>query len=193
MCSWCYGFRPIFRELVEQLPSDIEVKYVMGGLAPESDEPMPKETREYVQSQWRLVEEKTGVSFNWNFWAECQPRRSTYPSCRAVIAAEQQGKYYIPRMIDAIQNAYYRQARNPSDTKTLVELAFEIGLDRTKFQNTLLSTETEQKLHKSFQLRKKLHAHSFPSLRLQTSKSIHTIEINYQSAHAILVNITRFI
>ena len=59
----------------------------MGGLAPDSDEPMPAEMRTYVQQAWRAVTARTGVAFEHRFWEECAPRRSTYPACRAVIAA----------------------------------------------------------------------------------------------------------
>lgn len=90
MCSWCYAFRPVFQALLNKLPLNITIEYVMGGLAADSTEPMPQETREYVQSQWRLIEEQTSVNLNWDFWKNCQPRRSTYPACRAVIAAGQQ-------------------------------------------------------------------------------------------------------
>ena len=48
----------------------------MGGLAPDSDEPMPFAMREYVSSAWRAVEERTGASFNHAFWTECQPLRA---------------------------------------------------------------------------------------------------------------------
>ena len=91
MCSWCWGFRPVFESLLvhlsKNLPDQINVQYVMGGLAPDSDQPMPEETCLYIQKQWSAVETTLGAKFNWDFWSECQPRRSTYPACRAVIAA----------------------------------------------------------------------------------------------------------
>ena len=39
----------------------------------------------------------------------------------------------------AIQKAYYMQARNPSDYETLIELAGEIGADKTKFSKDITS------------------------------------------------------
>jgi putative protein-disulfide isomerase len=55
------------------------------------------------------------------------PRRSTYAACRAVIAARRQNPGYEEKMILAIQQAYYLEARNPADSHTLIELASEIG------------------------------------------------------------------
>ncbi|RME33176.1 MAG: DsbA family protein, partial [Gammaproteobacteria bacterium] len=133
MCSWCWGFNPALEMLLEALPPGEKVRYVMGGLAPDSTEPMPAQTREYVREQWRLVSARTGAHFNWDFWERCRPRRSTWPACRAVIAAGLQGERNVPGMIRAIQEAYYLQARNPSEREVLIELAGEIGLDPHRF------------------------------------------------------------
>jgi putative protein-disulfide isomerase len=145
----------------------------MGGLAADSDQPMPEETANYIQQQWRLVTAKTGAEFNWDFWSKCQPRRSTYPACRAVIAAGQQGKENIPRMIYAIQKAYYLQARNPSDLETLIALADTIGLDVQQFKTDIASSETEQKLQADFRTRRRLGVNSFPSVVLENEKGLH--------------------
>jgi putative protein-disulfide isomerase len=44
------------------------------------------------------------------------------PILRAVIAAREQGIDYNEAMISRIQQAYYLEARNPSDNSTLIEL-----------------------------------------------------------------------
>ena len=56
MCSWCWGFAPVLDEVRATLGLDVPLRYVMGGLAPDSVEPMPPEVREYVQSAWDAVE-----------------------------------------------------------------------------------------------------------------------------------------
>ena len=76
MCSWCWGFTGVRAQVSEEFP-DHEWQLVMGGLAPDSDEPMEEETRAYVQDAWRAVAQRTGAEFNHDFWTECAPRRST--------------------------------------------------------------------------------------------------------------------
>lgn len=193
MCSWCYGFRPTFDELLSLLPSDLVVEYVMGGLAADSDEPMTDEMRDYIQSQWRAVEARTGATFNRDFWSRCQPRRSTYPACRAVIAAGLQSQANMPRMIGAIQRAYYQQARNPSDTDTLLALADELQLDTQRFANNLGSSTVEQRLQQHLALRRQLDVSSFPSLRLQLANDIKSIEIDYSDAGRVYQQISLYI
>jgi putative protein-disulfide isomerase len=161
MCSWCWGYHPVISQ-VHDAVGETHVRYIMGGLAPDSDEPMPGETRSYIQDQWRKVMVETGATFNWDFWDVCQPRRSTYPSCRAVIAAACQER--MRDMFEAVQRAYYQEARNPSDLSTLSELAGEIGLDVPTFDEDVASEQVEQTLQDGFNVRRSINANSFPSL-----------------------------
>ena len=169
MCSWCWGFRPVLAEVVETLPESLPLTYVMGGLAKDSDEPMPAEVREYVQMNWRQVEVETGATFNWEFWTKCDPRRSTYPACRAVLAAAAQRTEAGPEIFDAIQRAYYGEARNPSDMETLVGVGSELSrpLDLRRFERDIRSPEIEDELQKDLNLRRSLGVREFPSLVLR--------------------------
>ncbi len=167
MCSWCWGFSPVLEAVSGVLPEEIPIRYVMGGLARDSDEPMPEETRTYVQSQWRLVAERTGAEFNWDFWKDCEPRRSTYPACRAAIAAGMQRPNGTAAMFHAIQRAYYLEARNPSDADTLLQLAGELNLDTQRFSEDLVSARTDELLHEDFALRRSFHADKFPTMILE--------------------------
>lgn len=167
MCSWCWAFRSSLNTLLEQLPKQIYVVRLLGGLAPDSDVPMPDETRAYVQSNWQAIEQQVPeTKFNYDFWTQCKPRRSTYPACRAVIAARNQGQEFDPLMTLAIQQAYYLQARNPSDYSTLIELAEELGLDKGKFAEDVKSLETDETLRHEIKQSRRLGLNSFPGLLL---------------------------
>lgn len=177
MCSWCYAFRPTLDVLIAELPKELEVICLLGGLAADSDEPMADEMRTYVQANWRRIEEQVpGTKFNYDFWEKCQPRRSTYPACRAVIAAREQGQEYDLEMIWAIQQAYYLQARNPSDISTLIELAAEIGLDKDKFIKDFRSLEIDEILRQEIKQSRRLGLNSFPSLLLDVGNKQIRIE-----------------
>ena len=134
MCAWCWGFAPVLAELRTRYPGAVEL--VLGGLAPDSSDPMPAEMRAYIQSAWEQVERASGATFNHAFWERCEPRRSTWPACRAVIAVERLAPGAGWTMFSAIQRAYYVEARNPSLSATLLELFDECGLDvaRTDFE-----------------------------------------------------------
>jgi putative protein-disulfide isomerase len=126
---------------------------------------MNAELLEMLPKAWQRVHDTLGAEFNFDFWTECKPRRSTYPACRAVLAAGLQDQY--DEMINAIQNAYYLRAMNPSDLDTLEQLADELGLDVQKFQADIHSDEIESMLMEQVALARNSPIDGFPSLVLE--------------------------
>ncbi|NJO05401.1 MAG: DsbA family protein [Chloroflexaceae bacterium] len=189
MCSWCWGFRPVMDEVLLRLPDDIQLRYIMGGLAPDTERPMPALMQQKLQDTWRLVAERTGATFNFEFWKRCKPRRATYPANRAVLAAGLQGKPHVPAMIAAIQQAYYVQARNPSDTKTLIELAGEIGLDAVRFARDLESQAVQERFEADLALARHLGIQGFPSLLLEQDGHFRWIAYGYAPAAPVVARL----
>ena len=183
MCSWCYGFASVLAEVEARLPSKIPVRYVMGGLAPDSDEPMVESTRAMVQAAWAAVERTTGAVFNHDFWTGCEPRRSTYPACRAVLAAASLGAGR--EVFLGIQRAYYQEARNPSDLDVLAAIAVEEGLDGQAFQEALSSSAIEaaltSHLAESERVGATVGSTGFPTLVLATDSGTHLLTSGYRS------------
>ena len=66
---------------------------------------MPQDQQHTIAGYWQDVATTTGAEFNFDFWKLCKPRRSTYPACRAVLAARQQdaedepGKQRQPELV----------------------------------------------------------------------------------------------
>lgn len=184
MCSWCWGYRPIWDKLYSNLPSSIEVVYVVGGLAPDCDKPMPFEQQQMIKGHWRTIEAKLGTEFNYDFWQENTPRRSTYNACRASIAASKQGCQIA--MVDAIQRAYYLRALNPSDISVLIGLAEELSqqkslsVDLAQFIVDINADETEKELAQQIHLARELTQQGFPSLVLEVNGVRYQIAIDYQ-------------
>ena len=189
MCSWCWAYRPTMLQLRESLPSTVIWRNVLGGLAPDNDQPMPEQTRLMVQGHWRQIESSLGTKFNFDFWAKNQPRRDTYKACRAVIAASCQGAE--EGMIESIQKAYYLRAMNPSEIPVLVELAVELGLERGIFQAELDSAQTQAELHRQLLLRDKLSVRSFPSLVFEQGSRYKLIAHDYLDYGSSLAEIDR--
>jgi len=187
MCSWCWAYRPVLLQLRKHLPADIRWQNVLGGLAPDNDQPMPEDTRRMVQGHWQKIQSSLGTEFNFDFWTKCQPRRDTYKACRAVIAADRQQAGEA--MIEAIQKAYYLRAMNPSEPETLGDLALEVGLDRDQFMQDLSSARIESELQRQFGLRRQLNVWSFPSLVLEHDSVYSPIRHDYQDFRPTLTEI----
>lgn len=193
MCSWCWAFNPVRERLLARLPESVRIVWVLGGLAPETDQPMPEELKRKIQRTWRTIEvEVPGTRFNYDFWKNCEPRRSTYPACRAVIAAAGQASDLEQQMVLAIQRAYYCEARNPSDKAVLIELAGSLGLDRRRFSEDLDSSETVQELNRQIVFARSMGVSGFPSLVLEhLDRGYRLLEIDYRNPDSMLDQVHR--
>ncbi len=180
MCSWCWAFRPAFTALRAQLPAELTLRRVVGGLAPDNDQPMPPETREKIKGIWRTIQETVqGTRFNFAFWENCTPRRSTYNACRAVLSAARLSPTDEDLMIEAIQRAYYLDARNPSDVNTLIDLAAEIGLDRERFSTEISSNAVDALLREEIAFARRT-IRGFPSLAIRSESALYVVDVDYR-------------
>ena len=194
MCSWCWAFVPTWAKIKQSLSDRLEIRYVLGGLAPDSAQVMPKEMQDTISGYWKNIETRVpGTQFNYDFWSKCEPKRSTYASCRAVIAARKQQPEAELAMIRAIQEGYYLQARNPSDADMLIELSEELGLDPAQFAEDLASQETDEALHKEMSFGASIGAQGFPSLILQTPEGYGYIPLDYNDPSVVLGQLERLI
>ncbi len=187
MCSWCWGFRPVWAKVQDELQDKVHIQYVLGGLAPDTDQPMSENMRISIRDNWqRIQREIPGIEFNYDFWTICQPRRSTYPSCRAVIACKIQQPLLEKDMILAIQQAYYLDARNPSDEDILIQLADDIGLNTDSFVRDFKSKTCTKELERELLLARRLYVSSFPALVLSQGSANSAIHIDYNSSDNII-------
>ena len=148
---------------------------------------MPEAMRLMLQQTWHRIEQTIpGTKFNFDFWQDCVPRRSTYPANRAVLAAREQGEEFDALMTSRIQRAYYQQARNPSDNDTLIELAADIGLNTEQFSDSLVADSTHKLLLEELHSTRAMGINSFPSLAFRKDGVLQHIGLNYTDVDAIL-------
>jgi len=187
MCSWCWAFKPTWHKVLKELPSHINVNYLLGGLAPDSDLPMPLDTQKYVQDNWIKIQKNIpGTEFNYDFWTLNEPRRSTYLSCRAVIAAKKQHPDFEVLMTERIQKAYYLNALNPSNEDILINIARDIGLNEDLFKEDLKSSEVNDLLLNQIHTTKTMPINGFPSLVLVRENNLERINIDYLNSNYII-------
>ena len=151
---------------------------------------MPIETRKYVKGNWQRIQEMIpDTRFNYDFWTSCEPRRSTYPACRAVICAKQQHPDFENLMIYGIQKSYYLEAQNPSNDDVLINIAESLGLDTDKFRIDLKSSQINEILLDEIKLARSMDMNSMPSLVLLINGTLKGIDIDYLDANYIIKQI----
>ena len=188
MCSWCWAFQPTWNKVKDEvLLNKIKVHYLLGGLANDSDEPMQSNMQKYVEGNWKKIQEKIpDTKFNYDFWTLNTPKRSTYIACRAVICAKNQSAEFEALMIQGIQYDYYLNAKNPSNSGVLINIAKKIGLDIERFKKDLNSVEVNKSLTDEIKIVRSMPINGFPSLILKKNYVIKMIKIDYLDANYII-------
>ncbi len=190
MCSWCWGFETVRKQLFKAVSGKINIRRLVGGLAPDSMELMPESMQLFLQQTWKKIEQTIpGTHFNFDFWTQCSPRRSTYPSNRAVIAARLQGAEFDELITTRIQQAYYQEAKNPSDNSTLIKLATDVGLNPQQFKNDISSDIVDQMLGEEIHLTRVLGMNSFPSLAIEKEGEVSHVNLNYTNSQEMITQI----
>ena len=192
MCSWCWGFQPTWKALQLALEpyiesGEIQIQPMLGGLAVDSNAPMPLPMQTKLAGVWKQIESQLGTKFNHNFWQDCQPRRSTYPACRACLVARDQN--LEKEMSAQIQQAYYLNAQNPSDLDTLAQCATNIGLKEDGFLKAMEHCKKAEVLEQEVQIARQLGLNSFPSIALVMANQMIQIPLDYLNADQMLTDI----
>ena len=90
-------------------------------------------------------------------------------------------------MIFAIQRAYYRDARNPSDNEVLIDLAAGMGLEVARFADDLNASATCEELARQIDTGRRLGAEGFPCLiAVRGDDHRQPIRLDYNNPETIL-------
>lgn len=185
MCAWCFAFQPELEHFLKQ-HSTATVEWIMGGLAPDNDEPMDENLKQTISSYWHQIEKVSHVTFNHSYWELNTPYRSTYQACRAVISAESMVATSSEQMVKAIQSAYYSEAKNPSLNETLIDCAKSLSLNESEFELKLKSKETEQQLQDHLHLAAHLQVSGFPALfYISENNQAYPLALGYCKSEAL--------
>ena len=174
LCSWCWGFSSVIKQLEQRM----QVRYRMGGLAPDSATPMDPGTKSYVRQAWDSVAQATGALFDRSLWDHATPRRSTWPACRAVIAAELQRKGAGRELFHRFQQAFYTEAIDVTDPDSFAGLGLTVDppLDPERLELDLEGREVARLFEKDRQFAQEMEATGFPSLVLERAGEFQVLQ-----------------
>jgi predicted DsbA family dithiol-disulfide isomerase len=83
-CPWSWALEPPLRKLVNELGDNLQLTYVMGGMAKAFGDP------EHLIGESLDASERSGMPVDARLWLDGAPRGS-YAACIAVKAAAEQG------------------------------------------------------------------------------------------------------
>jgi hypothetical protein len=115
-----------------EFAGDLEITYVMGGLAREFD------VSSGLVMSWLEHAAESGMPVDPRIWSGAAPR-SSYPACIAFEAAAEQGREVAERYLRRLREGFMCHRRKLDAPEALVEEARAAGLDTQRFRIDLES------------------------------------------------------
>jgi predicted DsbA family dithiol-disulfide isomerase len=131
-CSASWAAEPRLRRLLVEFGDDVEITYVMGGLAREFED-LPG-----LVMSWLEHAAESGMPVDPRIWSAGSPK-SSYPACIAVKAAAEQGATEAARLLRGLREGFMCHRRKLDAPEALVEEARRAGLDLERFRIDLES------------------------------------------------------
>lgn len=185
MCSWCYGFAPVLKRLVQEQEGKVKFKLVLGGLRPGTKDSMDEASKESTKHHWQQVNEATGQPFDYSFFERESFVYDTEPGCRAVITM----RYLKPEaeleMAKALQEAFYANNQDITKPEVLARVANKLGVTEEDFLEKFSSEQMLEKTQQDFVIARHLQANAFPSLYLLNGNNVFLLSRGYRMYDAL--------
>lgn len=194
MCSWCWGFAPVFQSLAAQAQAQgVELHLIAGGLRTGNGAALDITMRNYILEHWRAVADATGQTFTFENALPDGFVYDTEPACRAVVAARSLDPQSAWPLAKLIQQAFYVQGRDVTQASVLVELAQEAGLSRMAFAETFDSAEQHAATADDFTWVQDLGIAGFPTLLAERDGQLALVTNGYQPLESLSPLLARWL
>jgi len=189
LCSWCYGFGPELEAVRAALGERAGLRVIVGGLRPHTTAPMDDALKRYLREAWQNVAQASGRPFDFALLERDDFVYDTEPACRAVVTARGLRADAALPVFLAIQEAFYRDNRDPTREDTLAGAAQAAGLEREAFLAGFASEHMRQATRQDFTATRNLGIRGFPTLLLSRDGDIIVIASGFARAAKMIETI----
>ena len=192
MCSWCWGFSPVWEKIRKQYETQASFQLMLGGLRPGNTERFDESRRAYILQHWHAVHERTGQPFNFDFRMGPTFTYDTEPASRATVVIRQlvPGKEWD--FLRSVQEAFYVQNADITKTEILEEIAMTLGMETLQFRQVFHNSQTKQFVWDEFDQARQLGVDGFPTLLGRHGQSVSTLMHGYRDFETLVSSIDKF-
>lgn len=181
MCSWCYGFSEIKKQLVLQCKGRAEVRYIAGGLHTDWTNYWDQEYRDFLRDHWIEIGNRSGQPFKLDILSRKEFVYNTGNSCRAVITTRQlEGDLVSLDFFSTLQKAFYAENLDITDEQLLIDLAVDFGLSAKDFTQVFTDEETKVKTLQDYERAHSIGVTGFPTVVLREGEEYGALTVGYR-------------
>ena len=161
MCSWCWGFHPVIKELREKHSNTYEFSLIVGGLRTKGQMAWTEESKGYLAQNWNAVAQRTKQPFNFSLLNKTAFDYDTYPACKAIVTVrELWGDDASFEYLEKIHEAFYVKGEDTTSIEVLISYVD----DKETFLALYESARAELLMQHDFSKARSMGANSFPSI-----------------------------
>ncbi len=173
MCSWCWGFSPVFEGMRREFGERFSYRLIMGGLRPG---PMAQELddhmRTYLAHHWEAVAERSGQPFNHQALERTGWLYDTEPPARAVVTMRTVAPEREIEFFGSVQRAFYAEAVDVVDPMSYPALVEELGVEAAPFMEHFDSDEMKAATQADYRHARELGIGGFPSVVVRKGEDL---------------------
>lgn len=172
LCGWCYGFHPVIEQLQEKYQDQFAFQVISGGMVRGERIGPIGEVAGYISEAYKVVEEKTGVTFGEGFLRNVLAPGTTIfdsePPARALAVLKQHAPDQQVALSSAVQKAIYYDGMEPVKPESYAGIASEFGLDPALLAEQMNTEAAQRAAEAEFDLSNQLGVQGFPTVFLFT-------------------------
>jgi putative protein-disulfide isomerase len=163
MCSWCWGFAPVLRQVQEGFGDAVALSVALGALE-RGDRPLDAAARERLKAVWARVAAQTGQRFETAALELPTLAYDTMPPCRAVAVVRAAYPAQALAFLSRLQERYYVLGEDPRDPAMLAATAGEFGLGAAAFRAGFAAPATAELVAAEWAQTAALGVQGYPTL-----------------------------
>ena len=193
MCSWCWGFAPVARELERNFEGRASVRLILGGLRPGPRAQMLDERlKQVIRPHWERVEKMTGQPFNYGLFERDDFLFDTEPPSRAVVFARRHATKKALPVFLSLQEAFYKDNLDITRPENLAAVIAEHDLDADAFLSEFDGADLRSLTEADFAMAGRMGAQGFPTVLLRRADQLQHLTVGYRPYKDLLPAVERF-
>lgn len=191
MCSWCYGFGPELKTLLDGVP-ELRFEIVVGGLRAYNKQLMDEALKSTLLSHWGKVEEASGLPFSRAALSHKDFIYDTEPACRAVVVARMLAPETALDVFHAIQHGFYAEGLDTTQGDVLAKISVAVlnkaGINTSvqDFLNTWSSEDAITTTHNDFLQTQRWGVTGFPTLAFEQAGELYLVTSGFARTETLV-------
>ncbi|MBP7741875.1 MAG: DsbA family protein [Aliarcobacter sp.] len=200
MCSWCWGFSSVLKEVQNFCSSNnIDFKLKLGGLRPGGGDAWNEGFKSFLKNEWQNISQRTGQKFTYTLLNKEHFNYDTTPVSKAVYIArillntKKDNDKTLLEFFSSIQEKFYAYGEDSTKLEFFENICEKYNISFLEFSNFFNSAEIEKEIYLEFNEARSLTSGGMPSLVMIKEKKKNIISAGYNTYENIIKEINKYI